>query len=344
MQLDPEDAAMPLTQLESIIGFLQDDLDQVERLLREGTRSVAPLIPEVGEHTFGSGGKRVRPVLVLLSARLCGYRGPRAVQIASAVECLHTATLMHDDVVDGAETRRGRASVNALWGQRIAVLVGDFMFARASQTLIEDGDSEILWIYANTIREMSEGEVLQLTRSFDPDVPESVYLDVIGRKTSRLLSTTTESGAILGGVTRAERRAVGDYGWQLGLAFQLVDDALDYVGDGDELGKAPLADLAEGKVTMPLIATLKRCSVAEREAIVAALKSLSGSAFRGAEPDRDALMQVADQVRRYQGAELTLERARLHAREACAKIAPFSDCEAKRALNALAEFVVRRKT
>jgi octaprenyl-diphosphate synthase len=334
---------MPPTDLESLAGPLREDLDQVERLLREGTRSVAPLIPEIGEHTFGSGGKRMRPMLVLLSARLCGYRGPRAVQVASAVEFLHTATLMHDDVVDGAQTRRGRPSVNALWGERIAILVGDFLLARASQTLVEDGNNDILWSYSNTIRQMSEGEVLQLERSFDPDIPESVYLEVIGRKTSSLLATATESGAILGGVTRAERNAVRAYGWQLGLAFQLVDDALDYAGEGEELGKAPLTDLCEGKVTMPLIATLKRCSVAERELIATTLKALAGRRLEGAEPDTDAMAEVASFVGRYDGAAFTLERARSCAREARDKIAAFADCDARRALWDLAEFVVARK-
>jgi octaprenyl-diphosphate synthase len=331
-------------ELDDITALIGEDLARVERVLHEGMRSVAPLISEIGDYTLDGGGKRIRPVLVLLAARLCGYRGPRAIQVAAAAEFLHTATLVHDDVVDGATTRRGRPSVNARFGTRLAILMGDYLLATSSQMLVEDGNNDILAAYTDTIRRMAEGEVLQLTRSFDPEISESLYIDVIGRKTATLLATAAESGAVLGDVTRSERRAVREYGWQLGVAFQLVDDALDYIGDGDELGKAPLADLAEGKVTMPLIATLKRCSVAEREALVTALKSLSGGAATGAEPDRDALMQVADYVRRYDGAELTLERALQHSREACAKIAPFADCEAKEALYALAEFVVRRKT
>ncbi|NRA01787.1 MAG: polyprenyl synthetase family protein [Myxococcales bacterium] len=329
--------------LEGITLLLRDDLAQVEQRLREGMESVAPLVPEVGRHTLSGGGKRVRPLLLLLASRLCGYRGPRAIQVATAVEFLHTASLLHDDVVDGADTRRGRPSVSAHFGARVAILVGDFVLARASQMIVEDGDPDILWIFTETLRTMSEGEILQLSRSFDPELPEAVYLEVIGRKTSSLLATCSEAGAILGGVTRAERRALSDFGWQLGLAFQLVDDALDYIGSEDELGKPPLGDLAEGKVTMPLIATLKRCSVGERTEIDALLKACAQT---GLEPsaalDPAELEPVRELVVRYRGPELTLERARACIGRAKSRSEPFTDSESKRALFDLAEFVVQR--
>ncbi len=329
--------------LEGITLLLRDDLAQVEQRLREGMESVASLVPEVGEHTFGGGGKRVRPLLLLLASRLCGYRGPRAIQVATAVEFLHTATLLHDDVVDGADTRRGRPSISALFGARVAILVGDFLLARASQTIVEDGDPDILWIFTETLRTMSEGEVLQLSRSFDPELPEAVYLEVIGRKTSSLLATCTESGAILGGVTRGERRALRDFGWQLGLAFQLVDDALDYIGSKEELGKPPLGDLAEGKVTMPLIAALKRCSVSERTEVDAVLKACAKSDLDpDATPDPSDLARVRELVVRYRGPELALERAGACIDRAKSRIEPFTDSESKSALFDLATFVVQR--
>jgi octaprenyl-diphosphate synthase len=329
--------------LDRIIAFLHDDLEQVERVMREAMRSVAPVIPAIGEHTFGSGGKRIRPAVVLLASRLCGYRGPRAMQIAAAAEYLHSASLLHDDVVDGAETRRGQPSVNARFGSKLAILVGDFLFARACQTLVEDGDQDILAAFAESIRSMAEGEVLQLTRSFDPDVSESTYLEVIGGKTSALLAAAAESGAILGGVTRAERRSVRDYGAQLGLAFQLVDDALDYVGQKSDLGKAPLTDVSEGKLTLPLIATLKRCSTGEREALTTLLKSFALSSAAGREPDSTEVRRVAECVARHHGVETTFERARQLCAQARARIEPFVDCEAKRAMLALADFVVDRQ-
>jgi len=332
------------TSLDSIIPFLHDDLAQVERVLREGMASVAPLVPQIGEYSLASGGKRIRPVLVLLSARLCGYRGPRAIQIAAASEYLHTASLLHDDVVDGADLRRGRPSANAQFGTRLAILVGDFLYARTCQTLVDDGDSDILGIFADSIRQMAEGEVLQLARSFDPQMSESTYLDVIGRKTATLLATSCEAGAILGGVTRAERRALREYGLQLGLAFQLVDDALDYAGAGAELGKAPLTDLAEGKVTLPLLVALKRSSVAERDALAAALKDISVAAVTGTEIDREAILHIAAAVDRHRGVETTLETARECALEARARIEPFVADQARHALEQIADFVVRRRS
>ncbi len=328
--------------LEPIIAFLREDLEQVERVMREGMRSVAPVIPTIGEHTFGSGGKRVRPVMVLLAARLCGYRGPRAIQIAAATEYLHSASLLHDDVVDGAETRRGRPSVNAQFGSKLAILVGDFLYARTCQTLVEDGDPDILAAISESIRAMAEGEVLQLTRSFDPEMSESTYLEVIGGKTSSLLAAAAEAGAILGGVTRSERRAVREYGWQLGLAFQLVDDALDYAGSERDLGKAPLTDAAEGKLTLPLIATLKRCSTGERDAISSLLKDFALQSAAGRVPERESVLRVAECVARHHGVESTLSRAQQLGSLARAQIEPFVDCEAKQAMLAFADFVVGR--
>ncbi len=334
----------PALQLDDITAPIGEDLLSVERELHYAMRSAAPLISESGDYTLDGGGKRVRPMLVVLAARLCGYRGPRAVQVAAAAEILHTATLVHDDVVDGATTRRGRPSVNAHFGTRLAILLGDFLLATSSHMLVEDGDLDILGAYSDTIRVMAEGEVLQLAHSFDPEIPESIYLDVIGRKTATLLATAAESGAILGSVTRSERRAVREYGWQFGLAFQLVDDALDYVGDGAELGKAPFTDLAEGKVTLPLLLTLKRCSVAERDYITSVLKTLTRCAETGDAPDRDEMARVAESVKRWNGAETALQRADGRASAARVRIETFVDCEAKRALDALTYFVVRRRS
>jgi octaprenyl-diphosphate synthase len=321
-----------------------DDLASMERVLRESTSSVAPLLAEASAHSL-AGGKRVRPLLVLLCARLCGYQGPRAVQIAAAAELLHIASLVHDDVVDGAETRHGRASLNARYGSRLAVLAGDFFFGQSSSLLVEDGDLDILAIYADVIRKMAEGEVLQLSRSFDPEVSESVYFEVIGRKTATLLAGAAESGAILGGVTRSERRALREYGFELGLGFQLTDDAIDYASTSEELGKPRYADLCEGKVTLPLLLALKRCSVGERDETVAALKSFALLAAReGGPPDPEELGRVAERVERFQGVELTLERARAHIARARSRIEPFAPSPAKHALLDLTQFVVERRT
>ncbi len=330
---------------------VRDGLAHVERAIREQLASEGEIVALIGDHVFGSGGKRLRPALLLVGAELCGYTGPRRIQIAAAVELLHTATLLHDDVIDLSELRRGRPSANAIWGNRRSVLAGDFFYARASSMIVEDGDLDILWIFSNTIRRMAEGELLQLQRSFDPSVTEQHYYSVIERKSADLLAAACEAGAILGGVTRAERRRLADYGRELGLAFQIRDDMLDYTAGEDVLGKSPYTDLREGKVTLPLLLALKRCTPAERDAVGAVLKTAARrTAEREAQGDpsselpldRADLALVLDLVERYRGLVDTDRRARQHAASAEAAIAPFPDGPAKRALLDAADFAVAR--
>jgi octaprenyl-diphosphate synthase len=329
---------------------ISPSLDLVERAMREQLDSRCDLLPELGEHVLGSGGKRLRPALVLLAAELCGYSGPRRIQVAAAVELLHTATLLHDDVVDLSSLRRGRPSANAIWGNRRAVLAGDFLYARASSMIVEDGDLDTLWIFSNTIRCMAEGELLQLGRSFDATVTEAHYFSVIEQKSAVLLSAACEAGAILGGVTRAERRKMAQFGRELGLAFQLRDDALDYEAGESELGKRPLTDIRdgkrpltdirEGKVTLPLLLALKRCTAAEHAAIAAVLKSAAlGNGEGGDDVD---LAPALELVERYHGVADTLRRAESHVARATAAIAPFPEGCARSDLLAAARFAVAR--
>jgi octaprenyl-diphosphate synthase len=330
----------PTAGFPDALSRMADDLALVERAMREQLASASPFVGALGDHVLGSGGKRIRPALLLLAADLCGYTGPRRIQVAAAVELLHTATLLHDDVVDLSPLRRGQPSANALWGNRRAVLGGDFLYARASSMIVEDGDLEILWIFANTIRSMAEGELLQLERSFDPSVTEAHYYAVIERKSAVLLSAACEAGSILGGVTRAERRRLADFGRELGLAFQLRDDALDYEDREADLGKRPYDDLREGKVTLPLLLALKRCTAAERDEIAAALKSSAQAGAAGAASVDLSTARAA--VERYHGVADTVRRASEHAERAAAAIAPFPDGRAKRELLEAAEFAVLR--
>jgi octaprenyl-diphosphate synthase len=319
-------------------------LDLVERAMREQLGSASELVGQVGGHVLGAGGKRIRPALLLLCAELCGYTGPRWVQVAAAVELLHTATLLHDDVVDLSELRRGRPSANAIWGNRRAVLGGDYLYARASAMIVEDGDLDILWIFADTIRRMAEGELLQLERSFDSTVTEAHYFQVIERKSAVLLSAACESGGIVAGVTRAEHRKLAEFGRELGLAFQLRDDALDYEAGEAELGKRPTADLREGKVTLPLLLALKRATPAEREAVASVLKAAACSAESagGAAPVDLDLSPALEIVERYRGVADTVRRAERHWARACEVIAPFREGRAKEDLLAAARFAVTR--
>jgi octaprenyl-diphosphate synthase len=322
------------------IERIASGLEQVERAMRDQLGSASGVVSGLGDHVLGSGGKRIRPALLLLCSELCGYTGPRQVQVAAAVELLHTATLLHDDVVDFSELRRGRPSANALWGNRRAVLAGDFFYARASSMIVEDGDLDILCIFADTIRAMAEGELLQLERSFDPTVTEAHYFAVIERKSAALLAAACEAGSILGGVTRGERRSLRQFGRELGIAFQLRDDALDYEAGEAVLGKPPHADLREGKVTLPLVLALKRCTAAEREAVARALKG-AADAVSGVDETID-LAPALDVVERYRGVEDTVRRAEQHVDRACAAIAPFRDGRAKQDLLAAAGFAVGR--
>ncbi len=341
----------PPPSLRAALERIAEGMELVERTLRDQLASPQELIGTMGEHVLSSGGKRLRPALLFLAAELCGYTGPRRVQVAAAAELLHTASLLHDDVVDRAEVRRGRPSANAIWGNSRAVLVGDFCLARASVMVVEDGDPELLLIFADTIRLMAEGELLQLERSFDCSVTEANYYDVIDRKSATLLSAASEAGAILGGVTRPERRRLAEFGREMGLAFQLRDDALDYSADEEVLGKQPHTDLREGKVTLPLLLTLKRCTSAEYDAVDAVLKAassrvaelqLEGRLTPEAVIGPGDLELVLELVERHRGIADTNRRAEQHVARAAAAVAPFPGCPAKEALLAAADYAVDR--
>ena len=320
-------------------------LELVDACLRDHLASESALVRAVGEHVFANPGKRLRPALLMLSAELCGYTGPRRVQLAAAHEMIHTATLLHDDVVDLAELRRGQPAAHVVWGNRRAVLVGDFFYARASQMIVEDGELAIVGLFADMIRLMSEGELLQLERSFDPDASEAHYYAVIERKSAALLSAVCEIGAILGGVTPAERKRLAEFGRELGLAFQMRDDALDYAASAEELGKPPLTDLREGKITMPLLLALKRATHAEYEATVAVLKNAAARSAEGASEtlDDDEVELVRSLVERMRGVEDTNRRALSHTDRAQGGLAAFPDSPARRALLAAADFSVSRR-
>jgi octaprenyl-diphosphate synthase len=342
MASPPQSAGSFLRAVERISPGLQ----LVERALHEQLGSASALVGQVGDHVLDAGGKRIRPALLLLCAELCGYDGPRCYQVAAALELLHTATLLHDDVVDLSELRRGRPSANAIWGNRRAVLAGDFLYAQASGMIVDDGDLDVLRLFADTIRSMAEGELLQLERSFDATVSEADYFQVIERKSAALLSAACELGGSVAGVTRAERRRLADFGRELGLAFQLRDDALDYEAGEAELGKRRHADLREGKITLPLLLALKRATPAEREAVAAQLKATARVAER--DPERDAASDALDLtpalsiVERYHGVEDTVRRAERHMARAGEAIAPFRDGVAKNDLLAAARFAVLR--
>jgi octaprenyl-diphosphate synthase len=321
--------------MEAALALIEEDLKNVELQFLKDLHSNVPLIRKVTEYVFSSGGKRIRPVLLLLSARLCDYCGDRHVPLASVIEFIHTATLLHDDVVDNAQLRRGIASANTLWGNEASVLVGDYLFSKSFSIMIADGDLKILQALSNATTMIAEGEVLQLTSSTDLDITEERYIDVVKSKTAILLATACQAGAILGKASGEHETALKDFGMKLGIAFQLIDDSLDYTSSEEQFGKSIGHDLEEGKITLPLIQTLKKCTTAERDEIAAII-------------GKDLLLKedftiVFDLVHKYGGIDYTLRVARDYVECSKSALEVFADSTEKKALKALADYVLTRQ-
>ena len=236
-----------------VYSAVEADFEAVNQLITSSLSSHVPLVEEISNYLIEAGGKRLRPLLVLLSANACGYNGDKHINLATVIEFLHTAMLLHDDVVDASDLRRGRKTVNATWGNPASVLVGDFLHSRAFEMMVEIGNMRVMEILSNATNTIAEGEVQQLTHVRNPNLAEAAYIEVIRRKTAMLFQAASHSGAVLAGATQAQQDRLRDYGLHLGLAFQLIDDVLDYEGSTADLGKNVGDDLAEGKVTLPLI-------------------------------------------------------------------------------------------
>lgn len=282
------------------------DFELVNACIIRQLHSEVGLVENIGHYLIEAGGKRLRPLLVLLIAKTLGYEGSRHIDLAAIIEFIHTATLLHDDVVDVSSLRRGRLTANAQWGNAPAVLVGDFLYSRAFQMLVELGSMEIMAILSNTTNIISEGEVQQLVNAKNPDVTEENYQRVIHKKTAALFEAACEAGAVLAGATPAQRQAAHSFGQHLGMAFQLVDDALDYSGDAEALGKNLGDDLAEGKPTLPLIYAMRTGSEAERTLIRKAIEEGSG----------EQLQEILAIIQRTGALTYTQERAEYHAAQA----------------------------
>ncbi len=321
--------------MERALALLQDDLKLVEEQFKKDLASDVVLIRKVGEYVLASGGKRIRPMLLLLCARLAGYQGDYRIGLASVVEFIHTATLLHDDVVDSAVLRRGSASANSVWGNEASVLVGDFLFAKTFSIMVRGGSMEVLRALSDATTMMAEGEVLQLISTCDLDMDEDRYMKVVRTKTAVLIAAACECGGILGEVTEAQCQALHEFGMDLGIAFQFMDDALDYVADESEFGKAKGHDLEEGKMTLPLIHTLRQCTAEERQKVAEIVEE--------EELSDDNLNYVIDLIDRYQGIDYTRRRAQDLVEQAQGHLKDFPDGPVKAALFELAEYVVSRR-
>lgn len=324
----------PGMSIDEVVGLVKADIAAMEDGFRESLNSNVYLVSKVGEYILKSGGKRFRPMVLMLCSKLCGYTGDRHIPLAGVVEFIHTATLLHDDVVDNANLRRGSASANTVWGDGASILVGDYLFSKAFSLTVRYGDMSVLQVLSDTTTRMAEGEVLQLLKHSDAATTEEEYLDVVTNKTAVLISAAARIGGILSGSSEQEKDALAGYGMGLGIAYQLMDDCLDYVSTDADLGKSVGNDLREGKVTMPLIHAVSRATDAERKVITEAVE--------GDELSPGQLEEVMSIIGRHGGIEYTMERARAYIDGAKRSIGGFNDSVERSALNSLADFVIER--
>ncbi len=316
--------------LDLLMQLLKGDLDCVNRLIIERMQSPVTLIPQLAGHIVAGGGKRLRPMLTLACARMCGYRGDRHVALAAAVEFIHTATLLHDDVVDASDLRRGRDTANALWGNKPAVLVGDFLFSRSFELMVADGSLRILEILSRASAVIAEGEVMQLMTTGNTATTEADYLAVIQSKTAELFAAASRIGAVVAERPSDEEQALDRFGRNLGTAFQLVDDMLDFSAREAELGKSVGDDFRDGKVTLPVLLAFERGDDDEKAFWRRTLEEL--------EQQPGDLERAIDLVERRDGLADTLRRARAYAAAAIDALQPFEDGPERRALIDAAAF------
>lgn len=313
---------------------LQADFEAVNEFILDNLHSDVPLVEKIGHYIIESGGKRIRPILVLLAARSCGLQSTKHINLAAVIEYIHTATLLHDDVVDTSDLRRGKATANAKWGNAPSVLVGDFLYSRAFQMMVELQDMAVMNVVSNATNIIAEGEVLQLLNIKNPDVSEENYMKVILGKTAMLFEAAAESGAIIASATPEQREAMRLFGRHIGIAFQLVDDAMDYESTSEEMGKNTGDDLAEGKTTLPLIYAMNKGNEAQKQLIRQAIR-------KGGLDDLSPIFEAISQT----GAlDYTHQQAREQANLAKAQLALLPDNDFTQVLATIADIAVERRT
>jgi octaprenyl-diphosphate synthase len=318
--------------IDALRAFIAEDLRGVDEVIRTRLTSDVALIRQIADYIIGGGGKRLRPALVVLSAHACGYRGTHHHELAAVIEFIHTATLLHDDVVDESGLRRGQATANALFGNSAAVLVGDFVYSRAFQMMVDVQNMRVLRVLADATNVIAEGEVLQLMNCRNPDLNEEGYLQVIRFKTAKLFEAATRIGALLGAAGDEVEAAMAAYGAHLGTAFQLIDDVLDYSGDHAVIGKNVGDDLAEGKTTLPLIYTMKHGTIEQAQLV---RRAIQGGRL-------DDLNAVVEAIRASGALDYARAQAQAESRTACAALAAVPRSTYRDYLLQLADFAVTR--
>jgi len=320
--------------LDPLMALVADDMNGVNAVILERMQSKVALIPELAGHLIAGGGKRMRPMLTLACGSLLGYSGTRHQKLAAAVEFIHTATLLHDDVVDGSGTRRGKQTANLIWGNSASVLVGDFLFSRAFELMVEDGSLKVLKILSNASAVIAEGEVEQLTAQRRIDTAEEQYLRIIGAKTAALFAAACRVSPVVAEAGEDAELALESYGRNLGIAFQLVDDVIDYASDSETMGKGVGDDFRDGKMTLPVILAYARGSADER--------AFWKAAVSGERISDEDLSQAIALMRSTEALSDTVDRARHYGRRAIDALGPFPSGKAKSALTEAVEFAISR--
>ena len=318
--------------IQAVYTLVADDMRAVNDMIGTRLRSEVALINRMGQYIINSGGKRLRPMLVLLSAHAFGYPGRHHISLSTIIEFIHTATLLHDDVVDASELRRGHETANSIWGNEASVLVGDFLYSRAFEMMVEVGDMNVMDIMSHATNTIAEGEVLQLLNCHDADTTEERYLEVIRSKTAKLFEAAAELGAVISGKGRAEQRGMRNYGIHLGTAFQLIDDVLDYSASPEQIGKNVGDDLAEGKPTLPLIYAMRHSTAEQSDFIRQAIE----------EGGRDTIAQVIQAIESTDAIAYTARAAQREAEQAMVALEAIPPSPYKDAMYALAAFAVKR--
>ncbi len=318
--------------IKSIQSLIKEDMAAVNAMIQDRLQSDVVLINQVGHYIVNSGGKRLRPIIAILAARACGYSGNGHINLATIIEFIHTATLLHDDVVDNSDMRRGRETANNLWGNEASVLVGDFLYTRSFEMMVEMDSMRLMKILSHTTNVIAEGEVLQLLNCNDPDTTEARYLEVIHHKTAKLFEAAGQLGAVINNCDETTEQAMANYAMHLGSAFQLIDDLLDYSESSDTIGKNIGDDLAEGKPTLPLIYAMQHGDAAQADIIRTAIEN----------GDRSQIDVVVEIIQQTGAIDYTSQAAKNEAEQAKSALNCIADSDYKNALLALADFAVER--
>jgi len=318
--------------IQSIYSLIQDDMTAVDAMIESRLQSDVVLINQLGHYIINSGGKRLRPALAILCARACGYQGEQHINLATIIEFIHTATLLHDDVVDGSDMRRGQETANNLWGNEASVLVGDFLYTRSFEMMVEMESMRLMTILSHTTNIIAEGEVLQLLNCNDADTTEASYLEVIHHKTAKLFEAAGQLGAVINQANPEVEQAMTNYAMHLGSAFQLVDDLLDYSESSDTIGKNIGDDLAEGKATLPLIYAMRQGNAQQSQIIREAIE----------QGQRDKIDDIISIIKQTGAIDYTAQAAQNEIAQAKSALSCIADSDYKQALIGLADFAINR--